>query len=157
MCSEYNTSILSINSSFGTTTYAGGLFIDMKTNQNIQLDIKYKGSTSAEYNFCNYCCAYNLDDIKTDGRNVLAMSVANMNSIFVTSGNYNDLNETKRIMVKNAIIDAVYTCQLYNLNVFYLDNSEYFALTGNNSFATSSQNQICSNIVKYININNLVS
>jgi hypothetical protein len=156
-CSEYNTSVLSINSSFGTTTYAGGLFIDMKTNQNIQLDIKYKGATSAEYNFCNYCCGYNLDDIKTAGRNVLAMNVANMNSIFITSANYNDLNETKRIMVKNAIIDAVYTCQMYNLNVFYLETPEYYPLTGNNSFATSSQNQITNSILKYININNLVS
>ena len=155
--SHYNTTVLSVNSALGNNLYSSGVFIDLGTNKDFQLSIKYLGNT--EYNWVNYCCAYNLDDIKNEGRHVLAWVGPkwNYNS---TSGNanYSDAKETKYCINKQAIIDAVHTCQTYNLPVFFLDMATLGPTNGGMSGLMGNfGNLLSNNLLKYINTNKLIS
>lgn len=155
-CCEYQTSIPTINNRLSLTTYTSGAFIDLGSNQNFRLTIRYM--SSAETNDVNYCCCYNDDDVLTNGRHCLVLSPPRMGYSYSVSTNFTTATETKRIYLMNCQIDAVRLCQRMGLNVFYHKQAPQYPLNNDNLHPTKiGQVRIKNNVKKYLQLNNLSS
>lgn len=154
---HYNTTVLTVNTALGANFYTSGVFIDLGSNQDIELDIKYMGST-LEYNWVNWCCAYNSDDIKDFGRNCLALSINQMDYLSSSSGGFNQATQVKRYLNKEAVQDAVYTCQAHGLKVYMCEIPELGPMSSAGSgFLTVYASLIANTIYRYINMGNLLT